>query len=459
MRIAIIGAGESSLLAIEQAHKVGAEVVVVDDCLSAPGIAVADKHIEVAPSDTLKVIESLRDENLDLCIGEPESRYLIVVGAVNDAFHLPGISSQSAAYCSDKYSFHNRMRNRKLRGGHCYLINEHNPFDPYKMTYPAILKPRFGTGCRNVYYLNSPEDLIAVGRRLWKKSPVDEVKIEIVKPVTKNNSGINPPRIYGNLSKEEPQECTPKEDAQAFLMRIKRYMEESVRVVDEYAGDDEDYILENAFEGTEYGVDGVVEGCNFELVLIRRKTNTLSMNQVAVSHEVMLPQYEIRLTELINEYMSKATEVLGLKDCIIHADLIIQGRNVTAIEVSIGGALTHIYDELVPLATGIELYKDYFAYSEGESHNFFPLQMRKMCLYFFDMENCFVHKIPNIEDIKIPPKTKLRKWECNMKVLDFLGRVCDSKTLMSRGYYIIEGPDLKTIEEAKSIVLSSFEFK
>ena len=447
MKIAILGAGVNTLTAIDRAHRQGMEVVVVDCNTSAPGFALADETVEANPADTTAVIEALRDKNISLCLAEPASKYMVVMGAVNDAFSLPGVTSQTASFCSDKYVFHNRMRNRKLRPGHCYLINDNNLYDPMQMTYPAIIKPRFGNGGREVHYLEKPEELYAIENKFW-----GEEETEIVSEAQASQLIPRRPKTEADVLNSYHA------DAEAFSRRLKRYMDDSFKE-DCLDVKEEDFILEEAFSGTEFGIDGVVEGCNFELVLVRRKILTPPPARVAVGYTSVVMPEEMRLVEIINEYMSKVTEALGLKDCMLNADLIIQGRKCTAIEISLYPALSHLADELIPMVTGVDIYKEFLVYSQGEAHNFSPLQMKRMTLRFFNMENCFIHAIPDPEELDLPEKVKIRKWICNMKMLDFMGTIRDTDTLLKRGYYILEGPSDKALEDAVNIINNAFEIK
>lgn len=431
MRIAIIGAGETALSAIEKAHNVGAYVIVVDNDREAPGCAVADEVVDVSPRDTIAVIDALENKNLDLCIAQAGNEYPVIAATVSETLGLPGVTATTATYCSDKYTFHNRLRNRNLRPGHCYLVNRNTPFDVTRISYPAVFKPRYGTGCNDVYYVDNMEQLIAVGNKIWNDKE--------------------------NASEKLPPET--KENAAEFTQRIKSYMENRVSTERSVSQDDVDYLIEEAFGGTEYGVDGVIEGCNFELVLIRRKILAELPSRVAVGYTTVVPNEELRLREIITEYMKRAVEALCLKDCMLHADLMIQGRSCVAIEIALYPALAHVSDVLIPMATSVDMYKEFFAYTAGELHNFSPLQQRRLTMRFFNMENCFIHNIPDPTTLNLPEKVKIRKWDCRMKMLDYMGKIKSKRTLLERGYYILEGPSDRALDEAAEIIINSFEIK
>lgn len=434
MNIAVLGADAESVHAIEQAGKLGFRVIAVDKNPDAPGLKAADVRINIDLSDEESVIEALRPENIDLVLTAPIGRNLVTVGAVNDALGLPGISRQTAVWCSDKYAFHNRLRNKRLREGHCYLANAKEPLNPAGISYPVIFKPRFGSHGRSVYLFNNKKELYELENFLW-----------------------------GDASEETAKETSAekKEDAAAFARRIKKAMEAHTKLEESKDDPNAEYILEDAFMGSEYALDAVVEGCNVEVVMLRRKLITPPPARQAVGYINVILDEEPRLVSQIKEYMTAVCEALDLKDCMIHSDVIVFGRRTMAIEISASPAGHHVYDEFIPMSTGVDMCYQYLTYMAGEIHNFEPLNNRRTMLHYFDMENCFVHSIPSEDEIKaaLPDRVKLRKWICNIKMLDYLGKITDEMSLLGRGYYILEGPSDKALTEAADIIRNEFEVK
>ena len=431
MNIAVIGADEESVHAIEQAHRLGHRVIAVDNDPRAAGAAAADVHHRIDISHADEVIEALRGEDIDFVMTTPIGRHICTIGAVNDALGLPGVSRDSAAVCSDKYEFHNRLRNRKLRDGHCYLVTGSHPVDPSAVDYPAVFKPRYGSHGRSVHYLYDADGFADLQAAIWGPH--------------ESEAGTG---VSGGSAAE-------------FARNVKLVMEERLRQASPEDDPGDEYIIEEALAGTEYAVDGFVEGCNFEVILIRRKTLTPPPARQAVSYMVIMPGEDGRVEEMIRSYMGRICEVLGLKDCMLHADLCILGRTVNAIEISASPAGRHVYDELIPMATGVDPSEQYLRYMAGGSHYFQPLNMKRMMLRYFDMEHCFVHGIPDRKTVesRLPEGVRLRVWHCNMKLLDYLGSINDEESLLRRGYYICEGTSEKALEEAAAVIRDSFELK
>lgn len=431
LNIAVIGADTESVHAIEQAHRLGHRVIAVDNDPRAAGAAIADVHCRIDISHEQEVIEALRGEHIDFVMTTPIGRHINTIGAVNDALGLPGISRASAAICSDKYEFHNKLRNRKLRDGHCYLVNATQAVDPTVVEYPAVFKPRYGSHGRSVHYLTGAAEFGDLQADIW-------------------GSHVEKDHTEGS-----------KVSAAEFARNVKLAMEEHQRQASLEDDPSDDYILEEALPGTEYAVDGFVEGCNYEVILIRRKTLTPPPARQAVSYMVVMPGEDDRVESIIRTYMGRVCEVTGLKDCMLHADVCILGKTVNAIEISASPAGRHVYDELIPMATGVDPAEQYMRYMSGGAHYFQPLNMKRMMLRYFDMEHCFVHGIPDRATIesRLPDGVKIRDWECNMKLLDYLGSINDEESLLKRGYYIMEGTTEQKLTEAAAIVRDSFDLK
>ena len=167
----IIGASEEALHTIKKAHENGLFVTALDGNPAASGLAAADKALVVDISDERATIEAVRKEDPDFVLTVPIGRYLTTIGMVNDTLQLPGISREMAEKCTDKWLFHETLVQKGLRNCHCYpaskikekrdtgsvAFREEIPED--KLTFPAILKPRFGSGSRGIHMLFSKEDL------------------------------------------------------------------------------------------------------------------------------------------------------------------------------------------------------------------------------------------------------------------------------------------------------------
>lgn len=158
MKAAVIGASAEALHAIEKAHAHGIFVTALDGNPDAEGLKAADRALTVDISDENAVIEALRAEKLDFVLPVPVGRYLTAAGAANDALGLPGISKKMAVLCTDKYLFHEKLSGAGLRSCRCY---EAGRMEKMELAFPAILKPRYGSGSRGIHLLSGREELEA----------------------------------------------------------------------------------------------------------------------------------------------------------------------------------------------------------------------------------------------------------------------------------------------------------
>ena len=428
MKTAIIGASSESVHAIEKARELGIKTIALDGDPEAEGLGHADEHRVVDISDEQSVIDVLRSERIDFVMTVPIGRYLTTVGAVNDALHLPGISRKGAALCTDKYEFHKVLKEKGLRNSHCYLLNKDNISTSYSISYPAILKPRYGSGSRAIFYLENRQQL-------------DDAISEIF-------CGRQPP------VRETESEPGSTDLSAKLKMAMSRHRDDDKAL---QADPDEDYVLEEAAPGSEYGIDGVVEGCDFQMILLRRKILTPLPAREATGYISVVPDEERELYSNMRDYIARVVEALGLKDCLIHADVMYLRRKMHVIELSARPSGHNLHNLFTPMATGIDMCREYLAYMSGKHHNFEPLQTRKMMIHYFDMGNCFVHWVPTKDSIRVPDNVKLLKWQCNIRTLDYLCPVTTGHSIMGRGYYILSGKKDGDLTEAAGIIRNQFE--
>ena len=397
MKAAIIGASEEALHTIEKAHEYGLTVVALDGNGKAPGLSAADKALVVDISDEEETIKAVREEKAAFVLTVPIGRYLTTIGAVNDALTLPGISKEMAVLCTDKYSFHKTLFEQGLRSCHCYGVGNHlgdeTPNDvlaeklvngEIPLAFPAILKPRFGSGSRGIHMLNRREEL--------------------------------------------------------------------ERALQEAEG--ESYVLEECIEGEEYGVDGAMVGSDFQMVLLRYKRNTPPPARQAVAYFSVQPADPFY--EQVKVYMQRVTACLGLRECLLHADLIRGENGPFVIELSARPSGHNLHNLFTPLCTGVDVAEEYIKYRMGKPLCFVPKQTKSMMIHYFDMQG-EVKQVPDQVQVEQTlkelhqisenglPEVSLIKWECHIIAGEALQPVSDGHSLMGRGYFILEGDDQKEL--------------
>ncbi|MBQ9991317.1 MAG: ATP-grasp domain-containing protein [Lachnospiraceae bacterium] len=162
MKALIIGASEEALHTIEKAKEQGLTVVCMDGNPDAAGLKQADEAIVVNISNEEDTIAAARKVEPDFLLTVPIGRYLTTTGAVNEDLDLPGIGKEAAVNCTDKWKFHRLLEEKGLRKGRCILLTsweedgEGHVLEDFP--YPAVLKPRFGSGSRGILVVENGEE-------------------------------------------------------------------------------------------------------------------------------------------------------------------------------------------------------------------------------------------------------------------------------------------------------------
>lgn len=372
MKVAIIGASEESLHTINKAKEQSLAVIAFDGNKEAAGLKVADNFRVVDISDEKKTIEAVKNANVDFILTVPIGRYLTTIGAVNDALGLPGITKQMAQRCTDKYLFHQKLQEKQLRNCTCYCLPEDKEKE-WTGSFPAILKPRYGSGSRGIHIVESVARLAEALNKIG----------------------------------EEP------------------------------------YILEECMDGEEYGMDAAVIDGTFHMVLLRRKVNTPLPNRQAVAYYSVWE--EDKFYRPVYEYMKQVVGTLGLSECLLHADLLDTKAGPFAIEVSARPSGHNLHNLFTPMATGVDMAKEYICYRMGKEYSFVPSVKRNLSIHYFDMQGVVQH-IPGKEELDATG-ADIVEWNCNIGKGEVLASVSDGHSVMGRGYFILE--DNKKEEPAK----------
>lgn len=386
----IIGASSESIFGIETAKKMGINVSAFDGDESAKGLEYAEEAFVTDIRNPKNIIEIIGKEKPDVVIPIPIGRYLISGAAINDYYGLKGISKDAAELCTDKYEFHKKLSEHGLRSGDCVLIEEGMDctlIDYSIVSYPVILKPRYGSGSRSVGCYSSEAEL---------------------KDAFKNQK---------------------------------------------YAG--EDFVLESAFEGTEYGIDGAVIDGKLYLVLIREKLLTDFPARQCVGYISITEKNDF--TEGMYNYIAKITEILGMNNTIFHADIMYSESEYFAVEISGRPSGHRLHDVFTPLVTGVNMIEQYLKFALDSEYSFEIDKRRKMMIRFFDFSDCEILSIPDEKEIE--KLGFVERYECNIKKNQWMQKVVDGHSIMGRGFFIVNGCDKDEMISRSNKVLEMFEKK
>lgn len=215
----------------------------------------------------------------------------------------------------------------------------------------------------------------------------------------------------------------------------------------------EDYLVEEYIEGEEYGVDGAVTEDGFHMILLRKKKNTPLPARQAVAYFSVPPSNGF--WQQVKDYMGGVIGALGLKDCLLHADIIKKKDEPFVIELSARPSGHNLHNLFTPLCTGVDMAEEFIKYRMGLPYCFEPQDTKTLMIHYFDMNGRVKH-VPDRERAGQAISAKLTAWECHLKEGEDLQPVSDGHSIMGRGYFVIEGSDSLQLNAGADIIKSLF---
>ena len=179
----IIGAGREQIPAYQIAKKMGLTVIGTDRNPDAPAFDFADKKLICSTRDanhTLETVLEFSKKNPINGVMTIANDASLTVALVANTLGLPGISSKSAKYASDK----SLMKNQFIKFGVSTPKSEvvENKKDFLKLVskknFPLILKPSDGRGGRGVFYIDKSVDLDLAWNSVFEISDDKKLMLE-----------------------------------------------------------------------------------------------------------------------------------------------------------------------------------------------------------------------------------------------------------------------------------------
>ncbi|GAB1543060.1 ATP-grasp domain-containing protein [Scytonema sp. NUACC21] len=310
INVLCIGAGTEQLPAIEIAQQMGLRVIAVDGNSKAIGLQVADRGIIMDLRDKKKVIQLAQEANIRCVLPVPLGAILTTVGAVNDALGLRGISEDAAKNCTDKLLTRKILADAGLPTPNFALATDAESLlkAAEQVDYPVVVKPRYGSGSLGVFAAR---------------------------------------------------------DKTEFLHWLPWHFEQRQK-----SKQLEQSIVESFVIGQEIGVDSFVNGNNHSIILIRDKEIT--------ELPFRLPYAYLTPTNLtnfvhakINKIMTTACKALGLQDCLVHADIIVDKTGqLVILDISGRPSGFNINAKMIPAATGIKTIYEVIQFYLGDKADF-----------------------------------------------------------------------------------------
>lgn len=219
--------------------------------------------------------------------------------------------------------------------------------------------------------------------------------------------------------------------------------------------EDEDFILESLVGGEEYGLDGARIDGSTQIILLRKKILTLPPERQCVGY-ISVCRDEMKNKEWaeLNKLTDSALQALGIENSVFHADILRNENGFFMIEMSARPSGHNLHNLFTPMATGIEVIKEYIHYHEKKPYCLKPESVRKMMITYFDFEDKLIKNVPDENYIR--SRYPVKEWKCFIKSGDVLGRVPDGHSLMCRGFFIIEADDDEKLIMLKKEILDEF---
>ena len=305
-RAAVLGAGLEQMPAIRMAQECGVHVLALDRDPSAPGLAIADAARVVDPANAELALEACRDAGVNFLLPTPMGALLEVAGQINEKLGLPGIRCEAARLCADKLAMRRRLAEAGLRQPIFHELTDCSEIVHVAaaMGWPVVIKPRFGSGSHGVVVLDCPADVKA---------------------------------------------------------HIEWHRQHAGR-----GGAHASTLIEECIEGPEFGMDAVMTNGRFQMICLRRKEVTALPFRLAlgVSTPPELAPWEITGLSLVADCACRA---LGLDDCLVHVDLILESGTGHGIVIELSGRPSgfRISSHFVPQVKGFEPVREMIRYYQG----------------------------------------------------------------------------------------------
>lgn len=155
----VIGANADAIHMIQLAKARGLYVIAVDNNPNAEGLMYADRREHVDITNRKDMIELVEKTKPNYILPVPIGRWLTVIGFLNSYFHLPGIEYEAVMKSTDKALFHKELQKHGLHQVFQYVVNESLDGNLVNVQYPVIVKPRFGSGSRDVKVIENFKQL------------------------------------------------------------------------------------------------------------------------------------------------------------------------------------------------------------------------------------------------------------------------------------------------------------
>ncbi|HKE15147.1 MAG TPA: ATP-grasp domain-containing protein [Kofleriaceae bacterium] len=383
----MIGAGTEQVPVIDVAHELDVEVIAVDGDPRAPGFAAADACYPLDLGDVAAIVDRARAHRCRFILPAPLGAFLVTVGAVNDALGFRGLSERAARNCTDKERAHRCLREACLPVADSASVSETTTSAvaaaAERLGYPVVVKPSRGSGSRGVFVARDRRELDA-----W----------------------------------------------------LPHHLEERARLPAP-----QHTLVERHIAGRELGVDGAMIGAELHLVLVRDKELTPLPHRLG--HGYLAPaDIDGPTAAALEDALARAARAVGLRDCLLHADVIVDGSGGPhVIELAGRPSGFHIASRMIPAAIDVSPMREMIAHLLGDRPALAPRCRRGSVLRMLHAEAGTLRAVSGIEEAAAMPGVVA--CETYLGRGDVIHPPVDGRTGFRCGYLLTAGADRAEAED------------
>lgn len=294
-KLMILGASVLQIPAIIEAKKMGIYVIVVDMNPNAEGFSYADKKIVVSTTDTKRVLEVAKENDIDGIITIASDRPMRTVAKVAEELNLIGIDEKTAVNATNKSKMRDALKKYSVP------IPMYFSVDDYEQYLEAIKK---------------------IKNKNYKC---------IVKPA--DNSGSRGIRLIENYEEKE-------------LEKVYKYCKEN--------SNSGSLVVEEFMQGPEVSVETISYKGVCHVIQVTDKITTGSPYFVEMGHN-QPSSLDLKTIEKIKKVAIDANKAIGIKDGPSHTEIKVtkDGPKIVELGARLGG--DNITTHLVPYSTGVNM--------------------------------------------------------------------------------------------------------
>lgn len=389
-KIMVLAAGLLQIDVIEKAKSMGYYVLAVDGNPKAPGFNVADKAICADIVNEEAMLKIARDEHVDGVIHPCSEVSMAVMGRINDALGLSGISREQAICATNKH----------------------------------LMRKAFEKG-----NAPSPKSILAQDAEdAWSRLQNEFDTDAILKP-SRNSGSRGIAKVSRNMDKGD-----------------------FIRAYDEALSESRDHsvLIEQFIEGPEFSIEMIVWRGDIHVLTVTDKKTTDAPHFVELGHN-QPSCFSDADVETLKAAAIAGVRALGVNNCACHAEAKLMNGKAYLMEVGARLGGDFISTELTHLSTGIDMVAAAIDVALGVEPDLSAKEEPKgVCIRYFCPKPGKLVSISNTEVLNNP---HVYLWEIYPKEGDVIPAVTSS-LCRSGHVIVTENTPQKAIELAEKLIES-----